>query len=196
MAVTVAIGYGRMLPEHTAEAKLRHVVLHTVVDEIDHSQSDSVSDAPHLLPMQQPPTAHGNSSSPNDHPQAPPPPDRSLGRRISYRCRFCLVTALLAVGVLKRPELLTFTPALPDGKLSAISRMGFGLLNKVVLEFDRRWWQEEDLNILSVLTPLKSESEASDAQSHPTTSTPVHPLWIATATSTLRIGPRRNDAGI
>ena len=44
-----------------------------------------------------------------------------------------------SLGVLKQ-ESIAFEPPLPDWKQGAISRLGFGLLNKVVLVFDKPFW--------------------------------------------------------
>eukprot|EP00051_Salpingoeca_urceolata_P018212 m.254378 g.254378 ORF g.254378 m.254378 type:complete len:1039 (-) comp19145_c0_seq5:59-3175(-) len=49
------------------------------------------------------------------------------------------VVSSLPLGVLKS-QAVSFSPPLPDWKQHAISRLGFGLLNKVVLGFDRVFW--------------------------------------------------------
>ncbi|KAL1310693.1 hypothetical protein AAFC00_000952 [Neodothiora populina] len=46
------------------------------------------------------------------------------------------------LGVLKA-ESIKFEPSLPDWKQGAIKRMGFGLLNKVVLVFEQSFWDEK-----------------------------------------------------
>ncbi|KAK6003840.1 hypothetical protein QM012_008690 [Aureobasidium pullulans] len=46
------------------------------------------------------------------------------------------------LGVLKA-ETITFEPALPDWKKGAIERMGFGLLNKVVMVFPHAFWDSQ-----------------------------------------------------
>lgn len=43
------------------------------------------------------------------------------------------------LGVLKQQS-ITFEPSLPDWKQGAISRLGFGLLNKLVLVFEKPFW--------------------------------------------------------
>ncbi len=43
------------------------------------------------------------------------------------------------MGVLKAGA-ITFNPPLPPSKTQAIQRMGMGLLNKIVLVFDRVFW--------------------------------------------------------
>lgn len=58
------------------------------------------------------------------------------------------VMSTLPLGVLKQavqgsqnvPNTVQFVPPLPDWKVSAIQRLGFGNLNKVVLCFDRVFW--------------------------------------------------------
>jgi len=40
----------------------------------------------------------------------------------------------------KNTNVVDFVPPLPDWKLSAIQRLGFGNLNKVVLCFDKIFW--------------------------------------------------------
>lgn len=49
------------------------------------------------------------------------------------------VLVTVPLGVLKR-GVITFEPALPEEKLGAIERLGFGLLNKVFLVFGERFW--------------------------------------------------------
>ncbi|KXJ15468.1 Lysine-specific histone demethylase 1A [Exaiptasia diaphana] len=51
------------------------------------------------------------------------------------------VLITLPLGVLKaHPPAVQFHPALPEWKMAAVHRMGFGNLNKVVLCFDRIFW--------------------------------------------------------
>jgi len=60
-------------------------------------------------------------------------------RRLKARC--CIVT--LPLGVLKEspPD---FVPSLPTAKTRAIERMGFGLINKVVVLFPTQFWPADD----------------------------------------------------
>jgi monoamine oxidase len=51
------------------------------------------------------------------------------------------VLVTVPLGVLKAGA-LTFDPPLPDTKLGAIKRIGFGLLNKVVVTFDKPFWPD------------------------------------------------------
>ena len=46
------------------------------------------------------------------------------------------------LGVLKR-ESIQFEPSLPDWKTGPIGRLGFGILNKVILVFDKPFWDVE-----------------------------------------------------
>ncbi|MFV3288270.1 FAD-dependent oxidoreductase [Pseudomonas sp. NY11955] len=50
-------------------------------------------------------------------------------------CDFCICT--VPVGVLKA---LHFTPALPETQQQALAHLGMGKLEKVILQFDGRWW--------------------------------------------------------
>lgn len=54
-----------------------------------------------------------------------------------------VVLCTLPLGVLKHPNAIQFTPALPDWKKAAIQRLGFGNLNKVVLCFDKIFWDPQ-----------------------------------------------------
>lgn len=57
---------------------------------------------------------------------------RSTTQTFIYKCDAVLCT--LPLGVLKQqPPAVQFVPPLPEWKTSAIQRMGFGNLNKVVL---------------------------------------------------------------
>eukprot|EP00794_Sanderia_malayensis_P000331 gene331-963_t len=62
------------------------------------------------------------------------------GNQQTFKGDAVLVT--LPLGVLKQqsPPAVNFNPPLPEWKTKAISRMGFGNLNKVVLCFDRVFW--------------------------------------------------------
>ena len=54
-----------------------------------------------------------------------------------------VVLCTLPLGVLKHPSAPQFTPELPDWKKAAIQRLGFGNLNKVVLCFDKIFWDPQ-----------------------------------------------------
>lgn len=56
----------------------------------------------------------------------------------TFKADAVLVT--LPLGVLKHSSSVQFHPPLPEWKTAAIQRMGFGNLNKVVLCFDRVFW--------------------------------------------------------
>jgi monoamine oxidase len=51
------------------------------------------------------------------------------------------VIVTVPLGVLKAGT-ITFDPPLPQAKRDAIERLGFGLLNKVVVDFDKPFWPE------------------------------------------------------
>ncbi|XP_046979329.1 lysine-specific histone demethylase 1A isoform X2 [Schistocerca americana] len=74
---------------------------------------------------------------------------RCHGNPLNFKGDAILCT--LPLGVLKqstsaaaqdtgRPNVIQFVPPLPDWKVAAIQRLGFGNLNKVVLCFDRIFW--------------------------------------------------------
>uniref|UniRef100_A0A4W4EY94 Lysine-specific histone demethylase n=1 Tax=Electrophorus electricus TaxID=8005 RepID=A0A4W4EY94_ELEEL len=64
---------------------------------------------------------------------------RSTTQTFIYKCDAVLCT--LPLGVMKQqPPAVQFVPPLPEWKTAALQRMGFGNLNKVVLCFDRVFW--------------------------------------------------------
>lgn len=63
------------------------------------------------------------------------------------------VIVTVSLGVLKRGA-IQFSPALPARKQQAIARLEMGNLEKVVLRFDRAFWQdEEDFSVLGWVAP-------------------------------------------
>ena len=62
------------------------------------------------------------------------------GREVDIIADCVLVTVPL--GVLKR-GVISFIPALPHRKLQAIENINFGVLNKVILVFEKRFWDEK-----------------------------------------------------
>lgn len=59
------------------------------------------------------------------------------------------VVCTVPLGVLKQ-NTITFDPPLPSWKSDAVGRLGFGILNKVVLVYDKVFW-EHDRHIFGVL---------------------------------------------
>jgi monoamine oxidase len=51
------------------------------------------------------------------------------------------VVVTVPVGVLQQPDSISFEPELPTWKTQAISAIGMGLLNKVILRFPRPFWR-------------------------------------------------------
>ncbi|KAG5942619.1 hypothetical protein E4U53_007212 [Claviceps sorghi] len=72
------------------------------------------------------------------------------------------VVCTIPLGVLKHGS-VTFEPALPDWKMGAIERLGFGVLNKVVLVYDKIFWDSER-HIFGVLRnpPNKDSTKQED----------------------------------
>eukprot|EP01119_Soliformovum_irregulare_P012389 TRINITY_DN3217_c0_g1_i1.p1 TRINITY_DN3217_c0_g1~~TRINITY_DN3217_c0_g1_i1.p1 ORF type:complete len:460 (-),score=97.52 TRINITY_DN3217_c0_g1_i1:68-1303(-) len=56
------------------------------------------------------------------------------------------VICTIPIGCLKARD-VKFDPPLPPAKLTAIDRIGFGLMNKIILEFDEPFWNEESEGI-------------------------------------------------
>ncbi len=54
------------------------------------------------------------------------------------------VVVTVPLGVLKAGT-IAFDPPLPEAKQQAIERLGFGLLDKVVLKFDQTFWPDNDV---------------------------------------------------
>lgn len=59
------------------------------------------------------------------------------------------VVSSIPLGVLKQ-QTVTFEPSLPDWKAGAIQRIGFGVLNKIVLVYKRAFW-DQSRDIFGVL---------------------------------------------
>jgi monoamine oxidase len=59
------------------------------------------------------------------------------------------IVSTIPLGVLKQRN-IQFEPALPDWKIGAIQRIGFGILNKVVLVYKKPFW-DEDRDIFGTL---------------------------------------------
>ncbi|CAN8061561.1 unnamed protein product [Agarophyton chilense] len=68
----------------------------------------------------------------------------------------CIVTTPL--GVLKSED-IAFFPPLPQKKRDAIKNVGFGLINKVVLQFETPFWSTSDDSNLSEQNNLPNSSE-------------------------------------
>jgi len=49
----------------------------------------------------------------------------------------CIVTVPLA---LLKKRAITFVPELSENKIGAVDRLGAGLIEKVALRFDKKWW--------------------------------------------------------
>ncbi|KAG6009533.1 hypothetical protein E4U21_002169 [Claviceps maximensis] len=72
------------------------------------------------------------------------------------------VVCTIPLGVLKQGN-VTFEPALPDWKMGAIERLGFGILNKVVLVYNEIFW-DSARHIFGVLRnpPRKDSTRQKD----------------------------------
>lgn len=73
---------------------------------------------------------------------------RATTRRDSVEADRAVIT--LPIGVLKRGD-VAFDPVLPAGKRDAIEAIGNGLMNKIVLGFERAFWPD-DVDFVRVLS--------------------------------------------
>ena len=64
--------------------------------------------------------------------------------KVEFHCRHVVLT--LPLGVLKR-RVVHFNPPLPATKQHAIDTFGYGLMNKIILQFDTCWWGEDIISI-------------------------------------------------
>lgn len=71
-----------------------------------------------------------------------------------YQADFKAVLCTIPLGVLKA-NTIKFEPPLPDYKTEAINRLGFGNLNKVVMYFEERFWDDR-LDTFGCLGPNPS----------------------------------------
>lgn len=77
--------------------------------------------------------------------------DNLTGATTEYHADYLVCTASL--GVLKSGA-MDFQPPLPDWKSSAIKGLGFGLLNKLILEFPHAFWKtKNDFDMFGYITP-------------------------------------------
>ena len=64
---------------------------------------------------------------------------------------FDFVICTIPLGVLKEEKVRLFTPQLPEDKIKTIDALGFGLCNKIFLEFESKdvfWESGESIQIL------------------------------------------------
>lgn len=152
----VVSGFGHMLGQIVRQNQLAYQ-LDTEVTRIEYGMNDVVVTARKVSPGDRKPTSHGSSVHPIELPPTPPPAAASstetassnhVDELIQFRSKFVIVTVPL--GILKR-NLIEFSPPLPPTKVDAIRRLGFGLLNKVILRFDQPWWKHEDINLIAIM---------------------------------------------
>ncbi len=71
------------------------------------------------------------------------------------------VIVTVPLGVLKA-DTIVFDPPLPEAKRQAIARLGFGLLDKVVLRFDEPFWTEQFDARSDIISLAGADQPASD----------------------------------
>lgn len=72
------------------------------------------------------------------------------------------VVCTVPLGVLKHGD-IEFDPPVPDWKTKAIQRLGFGILNKVILVYDKIFW-EADRHIFGVLKDAADEHSTTQSE--------------------------------
>jgi spermine oxidase len=61
-----------------------------------------------------------------------------------YQAKYVVMT--VSLGILKSKYNTLFTPALPDAKISAINRLGFGVVNKLFYVFEKPVFDDPDVS--------------------------------------------------
>ena len=91
--------------------------------------------------------------------------DKSLGKTfvlckkegkkdVEFSCDKVVVT--VSVGVLKA-DCIDFSPPLPKEKVEAIDKIGFGVLNKIAMEFDELFWNSKVNNGINYMSKTRGE---------------------------------------
>ncbi|KAF2400358.1 hypothetical protein EJ06DRAFT_537938 [Trichodelitschia bisporula] len=97
----------------------------------------------------------------------------------SFEAERVVVTTPL--GVLKEKR-IQFRPELPEWKLSCIDRMGFGLLNKVILVYDEPFWEAEQ-DFFGLLNAVEDEDDPYNTRNYANNRGRYWLFWNAIQTS-------------
>ncbi|KAL9651324.1 hypothetical protein ABK040_001276 [Willaertia magna] len=127
-----------MLCNDGQELATNVIHLNEMVTEIDYSNRDCIK--VHTTTTPKLPQKHLNPIQEKLRaPSCPSPKDEV------YECDAVLLTVPLGVLQGKQKELnnLVFNPPLPEWKMKSIRRLGFGLLNKIILEFEYVFWEKD-----------------------------------------------------
>jgi len=73
----------------------------------------------------------------------------------------CVVVAL-PLGVLKHSHESLFVPSLPKSKIEIIEKLDFGLMNKIFLEFEEIFWDEDNPGIQFIMTDYGCPEDSED----------------------------------
>ncbi|POW00846.1 hypothetical protein PSTT_12851, partial [Puccinia striiformis] len=90
---------------------------------------------------------------------------RIAGKTEEIEAGCCVCT--LPLGVLQAQADRLFDPPLPPRRLLAISRTGFGLLNKVVVRYSTCWWPSRARWFILLPAEAESETDSESEGSHP-----------------------------
>eukprot|EP00090_Calanus_glacialis_P007049 TRINITY_DN15513_c0_g1_i2.p1 TRINITY_DN15513_c0_g1~~TRINITY_DN15513_c0_g1_i2.p1 ORF type:complete len:476 (-),score=114.85 TRINITY_DN15513_c0_g1_i2:47-1474(-) len=69
------------------------------------------------------------------------------------------VILALPLGVLKETHMSLFEPQLPQKKIEIIEQLGFGVMDKIFLEFEEAFWDTENPGIQLVMTDIDYHDE-------------------------------------
>ncbi|PLW33311.1 hypothetical protein PCANC_05100 [Puccinia coronata f. sp. avenae] len=96
---------------------------------------------------------------------------RVVGKPEEIEAGCCVCT--LPLGVLQAQADRLFDPPLPPRRLLAISRTGFGLLNKVIIRYPTCWWSKRARWFILLPAEAESETDSESGQSHPSADSSV-----------------------
>ena len=77
------------------------------------------------------------------------------------------VIVTVPLGILKKQSIL-FNPELSDTKIKSINNIGFGTLNKIIVEFEEVYWEEDkNMDIISLVQDNPNTDNTNTNESHP-----------------------------
>ncbi|KAJ3115879.1 hypothetical protein HDU96_010903 [Phlyctochytrium bullatum] len=98
-------------------------------------------------------------------PETDPHPVHLHTTRGLYRCRTAIVT--IPLGVLKHHHTTLLHPPLPAPHAAAIDRLGFGLIDKVILEFASSFWPADLDGWWAFMPPLRRGMDFDEGEDAP-----------------------------
>uniref|UniRef100_T1JH18 Amine oxidase domain-containing protein n=1 Tax=Strigamia maritima TaxID=126957 RepID=T1JH18_STRMM len=74
-----------------------------------------------------------------------------------YHSKHVIVT--IPLGVLKAKHEQLFEPALPDDKIHAIEKLGFGIVDKIFLEYERPFLHPDISEVINLWNPIENDND-------------------------------------